>query len=784
MAETARVPREGHVLRRSVPVLWALLPLAGCAISPSSRPPPPPLLTPLPRAGEGFTSTPRINGDVGTPLALPGPQIDYGAGRPGVSTGGPAGPLPVVTGSGGNVSLEFAESDIREVAAQILGTILKLNYTIDPAVKGTATFHTARPLPQAQLLPVLQSLLAQDGAALVQSGNLYRVVPAAAVAAAPSLAGSDTAGSSVVPLRYTSAEDLAKVLQPVLGTGAKIVADPAHNALLVSGEPEARATLLELVRGFDVDLLAGQSYALLPVPQGADPKAFATTLQDAFRSQSGSGLTGLVRVLPMEHVGAVLVVASQPRYVEAARRVFKLLDRQQRATLRSWHVYYLQNSHANDTAYLLQQAFTPNDVTAQPSPPPGSGANGPPAFSSGMNNGGGGTQGGSLGGLGGGGATQTQTGGLGQGGAQGTGSLLGGGAPMQTGPNQGGATPPASPPGGSGGNPLLGGLDQGAASTDTMRIIPNPQNNALLVYATPQEESTIEAMLRKTDILPLQVRIDAIIAEVTLNDQLQYGTQFFFKQGSVNQTLSNIANGVTTSTPGGFVLAASANGVQAALSALQAVTTVHVLSSPEVLVLDNRPALLEVGDLVPYLTQSAQSTVVNGGPIINSVSYRQTGVILQVTPRVNSGGLVTLDVAQEVSGINTSAPVYAGISSPTFSERAIQSRVVVQDGQTVGLAGLILDNVTRSNTGIPFLKDVPLLGLLAGSQANSRSRTELLVLITPHVVHDQRDARLLTEDLRAQLFDAAMVPQESQTLPLSGSPDPGIRTRRALGSPE
>jgi general secretion pathway protein D len=228
----------------------------------------------------------------------------------------------------------------------------------------------------------------------------------------------------------------------------------------------------------------------------------------------------------------------------------------------------------------------------------------------------------------------------------------------------------------------------------------------------------------------------------------------------------------------GFVLSGPNNG-NAALNALQAVTDVKVLSSPQVLVLDNEAARLQVGNLVPYLTQSSQSQLVNNAPIVNSVDYRETGVILEVTPRVNSGGLVTLDISQEVSDV-VPGPSAGGIGSPTFSQRTVSSRVVVQDGQTVGLAGLIRDTANRTNSGIPFLKDVPLLGLLAGSQSNRRERTELLVLITPHVVHDQRDARALTEDLRDQLINAARVPDDLQQTRASGLADPQHTLRRNL----
>jgi len=319
----------------------------------------------------------------------------------------------------------------------------------------------------------------------------------------------------------------------------------------------------------------------------------------------------------------------------------------------------------------------------------------------------------------------------------------------------------------------------GEETENRVRIIANRRNNALLVYATPSEYAVIEGMLRKIDIIPLQVLIEATIAEVTLSDKLSYGTQFFFgHKHDLTATLSaastapsaaaaakGAAVGFAQNFPG-FVLAA---GVREAINALAAVTQVKVLSAPQITVMDNEPARLQVGALVPVLTQTSQSTIANA-PVINSVEYRDTGVIMLVTPRVNSGGLVTLDISQEVSDVaNTTSST---IDSPTFNQRLIRTRVAVQDGQTVGMAGLIRDSDLQGNTGIPLLKDIPLLGSLVSGQQNDRERTELLVLITPHVVHDQRDALALTEDLRNGLINAGLVPQQLQTKPLRGSANP------------
>jgi general secretion pathway protein D len=754
---------------------------ASCAHQESGEPPLPPLAPVPPGAG---VATPRVNGDVAG--SLPPPKVALSNG-PGVivtsSVGGQTG------GRGGNVQLDFADTDIREVAAQILGNMLHLNYAIDPSVHGTATLRTVAPLNESQLIPVLQSLLAQNGATLVTSGGVYRVVP---VQAAVGVAGGPgTAGGTMVPLRYAAAEDLAKVLTPYVQGGARIVAVPSANAIIVSGEPAQRDALEAMIKSFDIDVLAGQSYALFPVANG-NTEDFSTALQQAFRAQQGGQLASQVRVVPMPRVGAVLVIANSPRYLNDARRAYAVVERGMRQTTRTWHVYYVQNSTANDVAYILQQAFTPNNVTAQPS----ARAQGQQSQSQGIS---------SIGSSGGVGSTPNNSTGLGGTGTSslgGTGGLGGGlgtsGGTTGTGGQGRASTSSAS----TGSNPLLGGLTNGGGggggdqSASAMRIVPNPENNAILIYATGEEEDTVEAMMHKIDILPLQVRIDVIIAEVDLNDNLAYGTQYYFTHhalhGALAQAASALASGNTSgpsassSSSGGFVFNAVGSSGDIVLSALQGISTVKVLSSPELLVLDNETAQLQVGNLVPYL--SAQTTVPTAGLLTsgletsNSVNYFNTGVITAVTPRVNSGGLVTLDITQQVSSVapnsGTSSTSGSSINSPTFQQRAVQTRVVVQDSQTVGLAGLISDNVSRQNSGIPFLKDIPIISFFASNQSNARSRTELLVLLTPHVLHDQRDARALTEDLREQLPRAAYVPEELQNLRRGGSDDP-LRNQRA-----
>jgi general secretion pathway protein D len=669
----------------------------------------------------------------------------------------------------GDVTLNFVDTDIREIARTILGMTLNLNYTIDPNVHGTGSLETPSPLPRSALLPTLETLLNENGATLVERNGVYSVVPLPAGSTHNLVASANAvgAGTQVVPLRYASAKDLGKVLEPYVADGGKIAADPARNALIVSGDEAVRQTLVGLIRAFDIDILAGQSYALFPVGD-SDPAKRASEFERVLQAQAEGALAGIVRVIPMDRVNAVLVVSSQSRYIDSARRFFRLTNEVEDATARSWHVYYVQNGQSADLELLLQRAFTPGNISPTP-PPPGTTAPGaaPLAIAPGGAPGGGpsgGGLGGTIGVTGGAGAAGGLGGAAAGTGAAGAGTAGGFGAAIPATPQAAAeAAPPATEPLSAETGPA------GAAAENRMRIIANRTNNALLIYATPSEYSVVEGMLRKIDIIPLQVLIEATIAEVDLNDSLAYGTQFFFKTDHVAETLGtptnpsnfpSLTNLSFPSTSPYFILSKSPNF---ALAALASVTKVKVLSTPQIMVLDNQPARLQVGQQVPVLTGTSTSTITG---VTNSVDYHATGVIMQVTPRVNSGGLVSLDLAQEVSDVAPQATNSVS-GSPTFDDQTFRTRVAVQDGQTIGMAGLIRDNLSQGNTGIPFLKDIPLIGTLLSTQDNSRARTELLVLITPHVVHDQRDARALTEDLRSQVINAGLVPQELQR---KGSP--------------
>jgi len=662
----------------------------------------------------------------------------------------------------GDISLNFVNTDVSAVVDQILGTILQANYTIDPNVQGTVNLRTVVPIARDALIPTLQTLLAQVNAVLVQSNGVYRVMAADSAAATPNLSSdSGLGGAVVIPLHYVQAASLAATLQPYTGSTSKLVPATEQNALIVSGDPASRQALLDLIQAFDVDALAGQSYELFPVMSG-DAADFASAFTGALGKASETG-PALITIVPLPRMNAVLVVAPTQSLLADARHVYAVLSQDERNTVRSWHISFLHNCRANDAAYILQQAFTPDNVTAQPTAAANAQlgtafANAPDTNS---------PSGGGVGGL------------LGS-------SVTAGAAPGNTATLPQTAGSENSDHGGTDGtSALLGPLSSAGTGTenvtaDAIRIIPDTDNNSLLVYATAAENDRIDAMLDQVDVTPVEVRIDATIAEVDLDNALQYGTQFFFKSGGINAVLSQgTSSALATSFPGFVLSGHGSDAAPLAISLLQSVTKVEVLSSPELMVLNGQSASLQAGDLVPYLSQTSESTLTSDSQIVNSIDYRETGVILQVTPHVGTDGLVTMDVAQEVSGVETGVTT-VGINSPTFSERAVTSRIAVQDGETIGLAGLISDSDSHANQGIPYLKNIPLLGDLFGNQNNAGTRKELLVLITPHVIRTQTEAADLTADLQEGLPNAAGVPAGLGVAPPSSGADPDEALRARI----
>jgi general secretion pathway protein D len=652
---------------------------------------------------------------------------------------------PTYASESGDISLNYVDADIREVVRLILGETLHLNYTIDPGFMGMVTIQTVQPLKRDALLPTLQGLLDQVGGTMTYQNGVFRIGIGGNDAVIPAVVGamSPETASQVVSLRYASARQLATILEPYVGDAARVLGDPTRNVLIVTGSASARKNVIDLIHVFDVDYLAGQSYALFPVRSG-DPSRMATELEAALQLEPEGPLGGAIKIVPITEANAVMVIAQQQAYLDRVSRLILQLDQVKEVGGRTIHVYFLRHAQPTDLQPILQRAVNPPNAGAIDEIAPG---NLPPT------------------------ATPAQ---------------VSGPAAAATAPAAGQPTPAmaiptsATAPSASGGQPLpeappVEDLSQAAgANARGPQIIADRNNSALVVVATESEYAVIEAAIRKLDVMPMQVLIEATVAEVTLNNDLQYGTQFFLNSAegrailsnavSASPTLINPASSITNAQlfPGtlapafpGFAVVRAIGEQQFAIQALKTITDVQIISAPKLLILDKQPARLQVGDLVPTITQSATSVITSDAPVVNSIQYQATGVILTVTPRINAGGLVTLDIEQEVSDVVPTTS--SDINSPTFQQRRIQTKVVVQDGETISLGGLISDKNFRGNSGIPVLQDIPVLGALFSTRTNTDLRTELLILLTPRVVNDQSDARALTEELRRRLAPALQV---------------------------
>ncbi|MEO1563232.1 MAG: type II secretion system secretin GspD [Pseudomonadota bacterium] len=279
------------------------------------------------------------------------------------------------------------------------------------------------------------------------------------------------------------------------------------------------------------------------------------------------------------------------------------------------------------------------------------------------------------------------------------------------------------------------------------RIVASSATNTLLIFGTQSEYERILGLLHRLDVPPRQVMVEATILEVSLNDTLRYGVQYFFEEGDSTFGLTSGSTQAISPTLPGFS-AVLGDPAEVVIDALDDVTEVNVISSPNLMILNNQSARLVVGDQIPIATRTATDASNNDQVFTNDIEYRETGVIFEVTPRINSSGSVVLDIQQEVSDVAEAAATADAFQNPTITERTIQSSISVDSGETIALGGLFETRKERGNSGVPILKDIPVLGAAFGRTSNSAERTELLVLITPRIVNGTIDARKVTRMLR------------------------------------
>lgn len=672
-----------------------------------------------------------------------------------------------VSTQGEAVSLRFEQAPVADVVHAILGDLLKADYSIVQPLSGEISLHTHQPVPRDQMLDMLESLLRAKGIVMVPDANgRYQVGPPESVRTAiplPAMLGNLPVGFStvIVPLRYIGAAEMVDILKPVTVSENIFRVDTVRNLLMLAGSRAQIDGWMEIVSMFDVDFLKGMSVGLFPL-EHAPVREVDAALKTLFSGASGSGggdstrvsiaadraaaggdvaiqvqgqgqqagvartlggpLAGVIRFLPIERLNALLVVTPRAHYLEQVRTWIERFDRPIETDLEpQLYVYPIQNGSAQHLAKLLSSIYVGSD-SGGGSRPSDSGV-APGLGSSSLGRGFGGLSGSSSSGMG-------LGSGLGSGMAGGLGSSFG-----------------------SGGAAQAGSAETTQVSLGGVRVIADDHNNALLIYAPRKDYRRIEAALRQLDVAPTQVLIEASIIEVTLSDELKYGLQWYFN-GSLGgnytgsgQLTSGDTSAIGATNPGfSYSITNPLGEIRAVLNALAQKNLLNVISTPSVLVQDNYTAQIHVGDQQPVRTST---TVTDGGNTSESIEYKDTGVMLAVQPSVNAGGMVTMNIQQTLTDVGAEPDIATG--QRPFLQRQVSSRVAVRTGETVVLGGLIRDNVTRSKQGIPVLYEIPVFGNLFGATSIKNSRTELMVLITPRVLRNDKDLREVNAELRERM---------------------------------
>lgn len=681
------------------------------ASSPSNAPPTP--LGPTPPvttsaeqpAGSvpNQSAAPQTADQNGQNTALSGMQIFEGSGtfvNPATNK--------ATTDQAGDVTLDFSDADVRDVVRSIFDDILQKSYTIDPKVTGHITLKTGRPIPKDAVLTALETALKLDGAAISQNQDIYSIVPIPDAERSKQIVyGADESkaagyGIEIVPLQFVSAEEIQRIVGPLVPEGAIVQIDSKRNLIFLAGTAPERAAIGDTIARFDVDYLKGMSFALIQ-PTHVDAESLANELDKIF-DEANSPIAGLVRLVPIPRINSLLAITARPAYLREVHNWVMRLDIAPVTPERKLYYYRLQNARARDIADTLGKIFGTNATGATPTNQ---------AFSYPS-------------------LTASH-----QASSYTPGSQFSPQSPVQPPQN---ATPilPA---------PSISGPQQSANGSP--QIVTDDGNNALIIRADAADYAAIEDVVKKMDVTPNQVFVEATIVEVTLNDSLKFGVEWHFKNSTQTYTQSP-SGSVATHFPG-FGFTYMVPNVDIALSALGALTNLTVLSSPKILTLDNNPAVIEVGDQIPIVTQTSVSTTAANAPIVSTVEQRDTGVILSVTPRIGNSGMVFLDIAQEVSAsIPTTS---SNIDSPTIQQRRIHATVAVNDGATIALGGLMRHSRASGDSGVPYLKDIPLLGGLFSNKSDTRERTELIVFLTPHVIRNLPDAQNATERLKEKMED-------------------------------
>jgi general secretion pathway protein D len=678
-----------------------------------------------------------------------------------------------------NGAFMMPNASLTEMIA-LLAERLKINYILDPGVKGTVSLFTYGEVKPVEYMALLETILRVNGAAMVKVGDTYRIVPVNRINQLPlspmvnsdpkTLPDDERMVMNLIFLKYATAGEIQNLVKPFLGEGAFVSVYEPANLLLIEDNARSMKRTMDLIALFDSDQFAGQRVRLFEV-ENSRPSDLQKELDMVFKAYSLSDkAAGSVKFIPVDRINTIIAVAPNPGIFTQVENWIGKLDIAVKASAGSVnsYVYRLKYGRADTVAMAIMALYSGNPfammaMSAMMNQTSGAGGMGGGLGTGGMAGGGqyGNGQTGGMGGMGGMGAFSMMMmgGGGGTGYGQGMGLYGNQVIPQSMSPMAAGIGGTQNPNGAADltGSYLGGGAAGGQGNQRMPHIIPNPFDNTVLIQGTPQEYEQILGLLRQLDIPPRQVLIDAKIYEVDLSGAFAAGVTAYLEKkdsgtGGAAARILNVATGAggVALTTGALVL--RSHELLAAVTASETSSRTRVISAPSIIATDSIAASLNVGDQVPVLTSQAVGGVQSGGNSLftNTVSSQSTGVTLNITARVNSSGIVTMIINQNVSSPQPPS-ASSSIQSPSFSNRSFSTQVTVQDGDTVAIGGIIQESNLLSSAGVPFLHKLPIVGSLFGAQSITKSRTELVVFLTPRVIYDTNQMVEAADEIRSNM---------------------------------
>lgn len=703
--------------------------------------------------------------------AVPGPSIQGPPAQP------PVGSFPPIRGKAAApgasqpfVSFNFDNVDLYDFVS-VVSEITGVNYVIAPGVSGKITVQTTGKVATADVLPLFQTVLDVYGLAAVKSDNLYKILPSGKARqdrievyvgkGAQAIPAEDRLIIQVIPLDYMPAARMADILKPYISAQGSTTIHGPTNALIFTELASKIRSLLALVDVFDVDVFAKAGVKIYPLKH-ARAEDLAKELEKIYKGMniSDPSKEGGVEFVPIERLNSLLVISSTPKLLASAEGWLSQLDVETKEAGVRIFVHNLEHSKASEMASLLNQLYGKSDQKPRP---------------------------------------RTER-------APGEAPQVPGQPPRQPTPRR--------------------ELEQLTSPLGEVEIVAYEATNSLVIRATPTDYRIVERTIKELDARPRQVLIETLIAEITLDKATEFGIQWtltHFTHDSIStntKTTTTTTDGKTTTTRtttrlerglkkilsgledaapaldrtktglGSIVNLGSTGGttfsllkridrnlLDVTLDFLASASKVNVLSSPHIVATDNKEARIEIADEVPVRT-SASTGETSGSRVVESFQFRDTGIILTVTPHINSKELVNLEVAQEVSEVGKEN--FGGSNNPSFQKRQAKTTVLVQNGDTLIIGGLIEETLKHTDNGIPFLKDIPLIKYLFSNRTDSLSKTELMITITPHVISTDEDAQAITEgfqrrveSLRKRMEKKKGWGKKDGKLPAPGAPPAG-----------